>query len=291
MSDREQAIFKSKVAEQAECFDEMVVSMKKVTQLDPNLNVEERNLLSIAYKNLIGPKRTAWRIISSLFEKEKSKDAGSWKLVQMNDLKESTERQLHQICDDILDLINRLLLPAAQDNESKVFWNKMKGDYHRYVAEFEREDKRQQAQSAALDSYQTALSEGSLKPTNPVLLGLALNFSVFHFEIMNDKDKACEMAKKYFDAAIPLIDELKGDEYKDTTLILQLIRDNLSLWTASDSGDDDDDDNSTAARVVQVSKKHKHHAESALARYSGVGTGDSTADGGEASHPAKKIKV
>ncbi|KAK3825479.1 MAG: hypothetical protein J3Q66DRAFT_327860 [Benniella sp.] len=55
--------------------------------------------------------------------------------------------------------------------------------------------------------------------------------------------------------------------------------------------DDDDDDNSTAARVVQVSKKHKHHAESALARYSGVDTGDSMADGGEAGHHAKKIKV
>jgi len=240
MSEREHAVFRAKVAEQAECFDEMVVSMKKVVQLDPNLSVEERNLLSIAYKNLIGPKRTAWRIISSLLDKEKHKDANSWKLPQMNELRESIERQLHQVCDEILDLIDQFLLPAVQGNQAKVFWNKMKGDYYRYVAEFEKEEKRTQAQSKAFDSYQLALNEGKdLQPTDPILLGLALNFSVFYYEIMNDKDKACEMAKKYFDAAIPLIDKLPSEEYKDTTLILQLLRDNLSLWTASETDDDD----------------------------------------------------
>jgi len=128
----------------------------------------------------------------------------------------------------------------VNNTQAKVFWNKMKGDYHRYIAEFEREEKRQQAQSKAFDSYQLALNDGKdLPPTDPILLGLALNFSVFYYEIMNDKDKACEMAKKYFDAAIPLIDKLEGDDYKDTTLILQLLRDNLSLWTASETDDDD----------------------------------------------------
>jgi len=241
MSEREHSVFRAKVAEQAECFDEMVSAMKKVVQLDANLSVEERNLLSIAYKNLIGGKRTAWRIISSLHDKEKSKDPSSWKLAQMTDLRESIERQLHTVCGEILDLIDQLLIPAVQATQARVFWNKMKGDYYRYIAEFEREDKRAQAQTKAFDSYQLALNDGKdLPPTDPILLGLALNFSVFYYEIMTDKDKACEMAKKYFDAAIPLIDKLVGDEYKDTTLILQLLRDNLSLWTASESDDGED---------------------------------------------------
>jgi len=240
MSEREQSIFRAKVAEQAECFDEMVHAMKKVVELDANLSVEERNLLSIAYKNLIGGKRTAWRIVSSLHDKEKHKDPNSWKLTQMTQLRESIEKQLHTVCGEILDLIDQKLLPAVNNTQAKVFWNKMKGDYHRYIAEFEREEKRQQAQSKAFDSYQLALNDGKdLPPTDPILLGLALNFSVFYYEIMNDKDKACEMAKKYFDAAIPLIDKLEGDDYKDTTLILQLLRDNLSLWTASETDDDD----------------------------------------------------
>jgi len=101
--------------------------------------------------------------------------------------------------------------------------------------------KRSQAQTKAFESYQLALNDGKdLPATDPILLGLALNFSVFYYEIMNDKDKACEMAKKYFDAAIPLIEKLEGEEYKDTTLILQLLRDNLSLWTATSSDEDSD---------------------------------------------------
>jgi len=118
----------------------------------------------------------------------------------------------------------------------------MKGDYFRYIAEYEREARRQTVQDDAFKSYQTALDEGKgLLCTNSILLGLALNFSVFYYEIMNDKDKACEMAKKYFDAAIPEIDKLEGDDYKDTTLILQLLRDNLSLWTANNSDEDSDE--------------------------------------------------
>jgi len=241
MTDRENFVFRAKVAEQAECFDEMVNAMRRVVELDSNLSVEERNLLSIAYKNLIGGKRTAWRIISSLYDKEKHKDSNSWKLGQMNELRESIEKQLHTVCGEILALIDNHLLPAVNNSQAKVFWNKMKGDYYRYIAEFERDEKRQSSQTKAFDSYQLALTEGKdLPPTDPILLGLALNFSVFYYEIMTDKDKACEMAKKYFDQAIPLIDSLEGDDYKDTTLILQLLRDNLSLWTASQSDDVED---------------------------------------------------
>jgi len=241
-SERDQLVFKTKVAEQAECFEEMVETMRRVVDLGADLSVEERNLISIAYKNLIGGKRTAWRIVHSLEEKEKNKDPNSWKLAQMSHLRAALEVHLNRISGEILDLIDKRLLPSASGVESKVFWHKMKGDYYRYIAEYERETRRQSVQDEAFKSYQTALDEGKgLLCTNSILLGLALNFSVFYYEIMNDKDKACEMAKKYFDAAIPEIDKLEGDDYKDTTLILQLLRDNLSLWTANESDDDSDE--------------------------------------------------
>jgi len=120
------------------------------------------------------------------------------------------------------------------------FGRKMKGDYYRYIAEFEKDEKKQAAQNKAFDSYTQALNNGKeLKDTDPILLGLALNFSVFHYEIMGDKEKAIEMAKKYFDVALPKIESLDGEAYKDTTLILQLLRDNISLWTAAESDNDD----------------------------------------------------
>ena len=65
--------------------------------------------------------------------------------------------------------------------------------------------------------------------THPICLGLALNFSVFHYEIRNDPDEACRLAKEAFDNAIAQLDSLREDSYKDSTLIMQLLRDNLTV--------------------------------------------------------------
>lgn len=75
MTDREEAVYVAKLAEQAERYDEMVEEMKRVAKMvhDQELSVEERNLLSVAYKNVIGARRASWRIISSIEQKEESR--------------------------------------------------------------------------------------------------------------------------------------------------------------------------------------------------------------------------
>ena len=86
----------------------------------------------------------------------------------------------------------------------------------------------------SLESYQKAseIAEKALPPTNPLRLGLALNYSVFQYEICDKRDQACSLAKKAFDDAIEKIEDLGEDQYKDSTTIMQLIRDNLTLWTS-----------------------------------------------------------
>lgn len=86
---------------------------------------------------------------------------------------------------------------------------------------------------SAQDSYKVATTEAeNLKSTHPIRLGLALNYSVFYYEILNSPDHACKLAKAAFDSAIADLDGLEEDEYRDSATIMQLLRDNLTLWTS-----------------------------------------------------------
>ena len=125
-----------------------------------------------------------------------------------------------------------------------MFYYKMKGDYHRYLAEFQAGDVRKDSASKALEAYSSAsnIANQDLPPTHPIRLGLALNFSVFYYEILNSPDRACHLAKQAFDDAIAELDTLSEESYKDSTLIMQLLRDNLTLWTSDqpEQGDEGD---------------------------------------------------
>ena len=203
--------------------------MKSVAQLPQELTVEERNLLSVAYKNVIGSRRASWRVISSI---EQKGDVDKITLIQ--NYKKKIETELEKICSDILDIIQNELIPNSESDEGKVFYFKMKGDYHRYLAEFQSGDVRKHSASSALDAYSSAsnIANQELPPTHPIRLGLALNFSVFYYEILNSPDRACHLAKQAFDDAIAELDTLSEESYKDSTLIMQLLRDNLTLWTS-----------------------------------------------------------
>eukprot|EP01105_Mastigella_eilhardi_P024998 TRINITY_DN664_c0_g1_i1.p2 TRINITY_DN664_c0_g1~~TRINITY_DN664_c0_g1_i1.p2 ORF type:complete len:281 (+),score=106.45 TRINITY_DN664_c0_g1_i1:107-844(+) len=211
----------------------MVESMKQVAKMNVELTVEERNLLSVAYKNVIGSRRASWRITSSIEQKEENK-GNAVHAQRIKEYRSKVEAELANICHDILEILDHHLIPSASTSESKVFYYKMKGDYHRYLAEFATGLQRKEAAENSLVAYRSAseIAEKDLAPTHPIRLGLALNFSVFYYEILNSSDKACHLAKKAFDDAISELDSLREDSYKDSTLIMQLLRDNLTLWTS-----------------------------------------------------------
>ncbi|KAF1949591.1 Bmh2-like protein [Byssothecium circinans] len=237
-SERESKTFLARLCEQAERYDEMVTFMKEVAKIGGELTVDERNLLSVAYKNVVGTRRASWRIISSIEQKEESK--GSDKHVgTIREYRKKIEEELEQVCQDVLNVLDDSLIPKAESGESKVFYHKMKGDYHRYLAEFASGEKRKVAATAAHEAYKTAtdVAQTELTPTHPIRLGLALNFSVFYYEILNSPDRACHLAKQAFDDAIAELDSLSEESYRDSTLIMQLLRDNLTLWTSSDGAE------------------------------------------------------
>jgi 14-3-3 protein epsilon len=239
MATREHLVYMAKLAEEAERYDNMVENVKSLAELKVQLNVEERNLLSVAYKNVVGARRASWRVLSSIESKEKEK-GDSDKVSAIAEYRGKVEKELEGICRELLDVLEKFLLPEDKTAEGQVFYLKMAGDYYRYLAEFATGDDRKSKAEKAKDKYEEASKTASaqgLPPTNPIRLGLALNYSVFFYEILNMPQEACTLAKQAFDDAISELDSLQEEQYKDATLIMQLIRDNLTLWT-SDTGDD-----------------------------------------------------
>merc|ERR1712137_1200650 len=225
---RDENVYMAKLAEQAERYDEMVEFMKKVASDEGDLSV--------------GARRASWRIISSIEQKEENK-GNTGNVSRIKEYRNKVEKELTDICNDILSVLDEHLIPSAQVGESKVFYYKMKGDYYRYMAEFLTEEKRKEAAESSCTAYKeaTTIAADDLPTTHPIRLGLALNFSVFYYEIMESPDKACQLAKKAFDDAIADLDSLPEESYKDSTLIMQLLRDNLTLWT-SDLQDDNENE-------------------------------------------------
>eukprot|EP00766_Chilomastix_caulleryi_P001946 gnl/Chilomastix_caulleri/292.p1 GENE.gnl/Chilomastix_caulleri/292~~gnl/Chilomastix_caulleri/292.p1 ORF type:complete len:275 (+),score=107.65 gnl/Chilomastix_caulleri/292:79-825(+) len=238
---REELVYLAKIQEDAERFEEMIETVKKIVSCGEKLNDEERNLLSIAYKNVTGNLRNAWRVLNGVEVRERTK--GHEK--QADFLEPEARRIVNELTrynKEVIEMLDTKLIPGSESPECQVFYLKMLGDYWRYTAECLEGAQRQEAASKAQEAYSRgATACGSLPPTNSVALGLALNRSVFSYEILNSTDEAVTIARTAFDAAVARLDSLSDDSYKDATMILQLLRDNLGMWLG-DAGDDNGDE-------------------------------------------------
>lgn len=172
-----------------------ICCLQAVTETGVELSNEERNLLSVAYKNVVGARRSSWRVISSIEQKTEGSER---KQLMAKEYREKVEKELREICYDVLGLLDKYLIPKASNAESKVFYLKMKGDYYRYLAEVATGDTRNTVVEDSQKAYQDAfeISKSKMTPTHPIRLGLALNFSVFYYEILNSPDRACQLAKQ-----------------------------------------------------------------------------------------------
>ncbi|VDD88340.1 unnamed protein product [Enterobius vermicularis] len=245
MTEKEELLQRAKLAEQSERYDDMVTAMKTLTEKGDQLGSDERNLLSVAYKNVVGARRSSWRVISSIERKE---DISEKMLPLVKDYREQIEKELSTICNEVLELIDRYLIPTAGGYESQVFYLKMEGDYYRYLAEVASASEKKGVVDKSHKAYQKAfdIAKEHLETTHPIRLGLALNYSVFYYEILNHTEKACELAKQAFELAIFELDSLDEDSYKDSTLIMQLLRDNLALWTSENDEEEEIGDETIA---------------------------------------------
>jgi 14-3-3 protein epsilon len=188
----EENIFLARVAEQAERFEDMVDFLALVLDAKgADVTSDERNLLSVAFKNLISSKRAACRTIAAI---EQNPKYGKYQDA-LATYKQSIETKLTADCQRVVDMIKAKVLAKSCDGESKAFFIKMVGDYYRYIAENAKDNLLEQVKQNALKAYNEA-NQITLPPCNPIKLGLALNFSVFHYEVMKNHKAACELADR-----------------------------------------------------------------------------------------------
>lgn len=226
-------IAKAKLAEQAERYEDMRSYMHELININPILSEEERNLWSVANKNIVGARRSAWRILSGIAQKSSEKGEDGSLAEEYNSV---VAQEIKEYCEQMIQICDSLLLEADSGEsvaEEKTYYFKVKGDYYRYITEVTIGSDRETLAQKSQQAYESATEYAKELPaTHPISLALALNFSVFYYEILNDSKEACERAKTAFDNAIAELDNLKDESYKDSTLIMQLLRDNLTLWTS-----------------------------------------------------------
>ena len=229
----EEKIFLARVAEQAERFEDMVTFLEEAIQAKSgeDFTIDERNLLSVGFKNLIGSQRGAIRTIGAIEQNPKYQKFGD----ALAQYKQKIEKELYDKCMQIVNTVQTKCVKLAAEDESKAFFQKMIGDYYRYVAESAQGDQLEQVKAGALKGYDEAnkLSKG-LNACNPIRLGLALNFSVFYYEVMNDHKKACELGEAALSEALEKIDDVDEETFRDAKSIIELLKENLSLWKEED---------------------------------------------------------
>ena len=236
---REECVYLAKLYEKAERFPDMLKTIKKFVELDPKLTKEERNILSSGFKNIISNKRSSWRLLNSMEKKEEKKN--STQLVNIRLVKKNIEKELNEICKEVQTIIDKYLVPNATDSETKVFFLKLKGDYYRYKCEYaigkDFDDACTKADKVYKEAYDIANKD--IPISSSTRLGLALNYSVFFYEIKGLKEEACRIAKNAFDESMKVLDDLEKSKPKDTILIIQLLKENLILWS-NEMNDDEE---------------------------------------------------
>lgn len=232
----EKKIFMARVADQSERYEDMVQFLKEIIQeSSEDVSTDVRNLLSVGFKNLISSQRSAWKTVQAIEQNKKYAEYSS----HCAEYKAKISKELEDNCNKIIKIVKDNSLPKAADDEAKVFYLKMIGDYYRYTAETATGDKLAEVTEKANEYYEKATEAAkSLKPYNSNKLGLALNYSVFYYELKNDSGKACAIAEEALNGAREEIDNMENEEARDALSIIELLKENLDLWKEEEGAED-----------------------------------------------------
>lgn len=194
---------------------------------DINLTPEDEATISVVTKGRVDQLRRARRIISVVIEREENKGKVN-RVLALRSFKTKIEEELAGLLNQFINATDNSFLTHPTGEPARILFLKMKADYCRYLAEIERMQV-SQVQQAYIAAYEAA--RNSLGAAHPLRTGIALNYSVFHYEIVGNKDAAMQIAKMAYDEGISAAKSLPEEEREDSMEVINLIATNIKNWS------------------------------------------------------------
>ena len=242
----EKNFYLAKITNQCSHYEKTRKFMKEIEKAKKeDLTPEERTLLFSSLKNCVSTRLTSYRSILNLVTQEQQ-SSQSTNTPQLLILLKIFDKELKELCKEALETLDSLLKKDPND-ESKVFYFKTKGEYHRYIAECKsdsqiEDNKRRRSVNKPSETKQTELEKAEecyknanelatkLACTNPIKLALDLSYSEFYYEIKKDTKEALRIAKESFNVAVQLLEKVEDGINNDSIKVLHLIKDNIDKW-------------------------------------------------------------
>ena len=236
---REELIFLSKLYTKAELYKEVINFIKEFIKLNPKLEKEECDIISTGFKNMISEKRSSWFTLQSMERKEKKKKKNTIK--EIKEIKNHIENEIRETCKELQDLVDKELLPKNEEDEVLVFLYKLKADYFRYICEFAEGNELLDNLIKAEEFYKKAyeIADKKLPIINSNRVSVALNYAIFLYETKKDKKNGFDIAQNTFKESMKFIEDLEKPKYRDTLLIIQLLKENIIFWN-SEMGEEEE---------------------------------------------------
>ena len=212
-------------------YSEAIASVKTLIQKNPTLNDSQRHIFEKVFKKAIDPNRETLRVLVEFYNSE-ADDSHVGRAAMIQVYRDKAFSELNGLCETAISLIKSVLLPHAADSSAKVFYFKGLGDYYRYIAEFTSEDQYKKAIDAAEENYKRAveLSNNELLKSDPLRLGVILNYGIFLFHHLKRTSEALDVLQKARKDAEIDMPQLKPEQRTQALTVLEAMRINMADW-------------------------------------------------------------
>lgn len=211
--------------------DANIREIKRAIALNPVLSEDERNLLSFFYKSPVNTRRNSIRECQGWLN-DINPQTQAHRYAQVTEFIAKLQDEVKSIALDLINLVDESLLAASTTPEQRVFFEKMKGDYYRYICENKSDPEFQSFCEKGKEAYENALeiAKNELVATSPQYLGLVLNFSVFLYDTLQMQSEAIELSQRTYTETVDMVESVDDSSYSEDAMILQLLRDNHTKW-------------------------------------------------------------